>query len=91
MDYYLLGAHDVFGIPKNTSGNDLAAVGKFPLFTASVSVALTFHELAVSCSSIPAIATPSPSSAAPTRATRRTARQDQNPRPYTQSAAAHCP
>jgi len=52
VDYYLLGAHDVFGIPKNASGNDLANVGRFPLFTPSVSIALTFHELAVSCSSI---------------------------------------
>ena len=52
VDYYLLGAHEVFGIPKNTAGNDLAAVGAFPLFTASVSVGLTFHELAGSCATL---------------------------------------
>jgi hypothetical protein len=52
VDYYLLGAHEVFSIPKNTSGNDLAAAGVFPLFTPRVSVALTFAELAPSCASI---------------------------------------
>jgi hypothetical protein len=52
VDYYLLGAHEVFGIPKNASGNDIAAAGQFPLFTPRLSIALAFHELAVSCSSI---------------------------------------
>jgi hypothetical protein len=52
VDYYLLGAHDVFDIPRNTSGNDLAAAATFPLFTPRVSVALTFAELAPSCASI---------------------------------------
>jgi hypothetical protein len=52
VDYYLLGAHEVFGIPKNMSGNDLAAYGKFPLFTPAVSISVSFHELAVSCASI---------------------------------------
>lgn len=52
VDYYLLGAHDVFDIPRNTSGNDLAAAATFPLFTPQVSVALTFAELAPSCASI---------------------------------------
>lgn len=52
VDYYLLGAHDVFGIPKNDAGNDLAAYGQFPLFTPSVSIGLTFHELTVSCANI---------------------------------------
>jgi len=52
VDYYLLGAHDLFGIPKNSSGNDLAGVGTFPLFTPQVSIALTFHELTGACASI---------------------------------------
>ena len=52
VDYYLLGAHDLFGIPRNASGNDLAGVGSFPLFTPGVSIALTFHELTASCASI---------------------------------------
>lgn len=52
VDYYLLGAHDVFDIPKNSAGNDLAGYGRFPLFTPSVSIGLTFHELTVSCASL---------------------------------------
>jgi hypothetical protein len=52
VDYYLLGAHDVFSIPRNTSGNDLTASATFPLFTPRVSVALTFAELAPSCATI---------------------------------------
>jgi hypothetical protein len=52
VDYYLLGAHDVFAIPKNTSGNDLAAHATFPLFSPKASVSLTFGELAGACSTI---------------------------------------
>ncbi len=91
VDYYLLGAHDVFGVPKNTAGNDLGAVGSFPLFTASVSVGLTFHELAASCATlrtdrnaITAFGGSDPSYASTTR-------QDQILAPYAQYAAAHCP
>jgi hypothetical protein len=52
VDYYLLGAHDVFGIPRNGAGNDLEAATAFPLFTPRVSVALTFAELAGACATI---------------------------------------
>jgi len=52
VDYYLLGAHDSFGIPKDTAGNHLAAYGKFPLFTPAVSVGLAFAALKTSCASI---------------------------------------
>jgi hypothetical protein len=52
VDYYLLGAHDVFGIPRNTTGNDLVGYGSFPLFTPRMSIALTFHELSGACASI---------------------------------------
>ncbi|MDB4963570.1 MAG: hypothetical protein JWP01_3569 [Myxococcales bacterium] len=52
VDYYLLGAHDVFSIPRNTSGNHLAAHATFPLFAPKASVALTFGELAGACASI---------------------------------------
>lgn len=52
VDYYLLGAHELFGVPKNTSGNHLAGYGRFPLFTPAVSIAMSFHELALSCANI---------------------------------------
>jgi hypothetical protein len=52
VDYYILGAHALFGVPKNSGGNALASAAVFPFFTASVSVGATFAELAASCSSI---------------------------------------
>ncbi len=52
VDYYLLGAHDPFGIPKNTTGNHLAGNGVYPLFTPRMSIALTFAELSGSCAAI---------------------------------------
>ncbi len=52
VDYYLLGAHDPFGIPKNTAGNHLVGYGTFPLFSPKVSIPLTFAELAGGCASI---------------------------------------
>jgi hypothetical protein len=52
VDYYLLGAHEVFGIPKNASGNFLAGYGRFPLFTPRISIAMSFHELSVSCANL---------------------------------------
>lgn len=52
VDYYLLGAHDVFGIPRNDAGNDLAHYGDFPLFSPGVSISLTFHMLEGQCGSI---------------------------------------
>ncbi len=52
VDYYLLGAHDVFNIPRDDAGNFLEAYGIFPLFTPRVSIALTLGELASSCGAI---------------------------------------
>jgi hypothetical protein len=52
VDYYLLGAHDPFGIPKNTAGNYLAGYGTFPLFSPKMSIALTFRELTGACATI---------------------------------------
>jgi hypothetical protein len=52
VDYYILKAHDVFGIPRNDSGNYLAAYGEYPLFSADVSLGLTFRMLSGSCGSI---------------------------------------
>jgi hypothetical protein len=51
-DYYILGAHDVFSVPKNDAGNYLEGYGVFPFFSAQVSVNLTFRPLRLSCSSI---------------------------------------
>jgi len=52
VDYYLLGAHDIFGIPKDAKGNHLPAYGKFPLFSPGVSIRVTFAELSSSCATI---------------------------------------
>lgn len=52
VDYYLLSAHDVFGIPRNAGGNHLAGYGAFPLFSPRVSIALSFRELIASCASV---------------------------------------
>jgi len=52
VDYYILGAHEVFAIPKDASGNHLQGYGKHPLFTPAVSVGLSLSELAASCASI---------------------------------------
>lgn len=52
VDAYLLAAHDTFDIPRNASGNDLAAYGRFPLFTPGISIAMSFHELSLSCASL---------------------------------------
>lgn len=45
-------AHDVFGVPKNDAGNYLAGYGALPLFSAHVSVHLTFRPLLLSCSTV---------------------------------------
>ena len=52
VDYYVLGAHVPFGIPKNDAGSAYAAHSKFPFFTPAVSVKLTFAEMRDSCASI---------------------------------------
>jgi hypothetical protein len=52
VDYYLLGAHEPFGIPRNTAGNHLLGYGSYPLFTPQMSIALTFQVLAGACASI---------------------------------------
>lgn len=52
VDYYILGAHSVFGIPRNAAGNFLQGYDKFPLFTPSMSIRLMFRALRLSCSSI---------------------------------------
>lgn len=52
VDFFLLGAHDVFGIPRDGSGNHLDGYGSFPLFEPRVSIRLSFRELLGSCGSI---------------------------------------
>lgn len=52
VDYYLLGVHDIFNVPKDSAGNYLPGHGIFPLFTPKVSVGLAFAEMKSSCSSI---------------------------------------
>jgi len=52
VDYYILGAHDVFGIPQDGVGNYLEGYGRHPLMTPAASVKLAFAELIVSCKNI---------------------------------------
>jgi hypothetical protein len=53
VDFYLLGAHEQFGIPTNNIGNHLApSFMAFPLFSPVVSVNLTFAELMNQCGGI---------------------------------------
>lgn len=42
VDYYILTAHSAFGVPKDTSGNDLPNAGKYPFFTPRVVIDLFF-------------------------------------------------
>ncbi len=52
VDYYILGAHEPFGIPRNDNGNHLVAVGDYPFLDPHVSVPLTFSILYNQCSTI---------------------------------------
>ena len=53
VDYYILTAHSVFGVPKSASGNDLAHAGKFPFFTPRVVIDLFFDEISAGgCTSL---------------------------------------
>lgn len=52
VDYYLLSIHATFGVPVDSAGNDLAHVGRFPLFTPEVSLDVFFGELGASPSAL---------------------------------------
>lgn len=52
VDYYILGAHEPFGIPRNANGNHLVAVGEYPFLDPHVSVPLTFSILYNQCATI---------------------------------------
>jgi hypothetical protein len=45
VDYWILAAHDVFGVPTDTAGNDLAHAGTFPFFEPRVMIDLFFDAL----------------------------------------------
>ena len=52
VDHYILGAHGLYGVPQNSSGNALDALAKFPFFRSAVSVAMAFAEMEASCAAI---------------------------------------
>jgi hypothetical protein len=52
VDYYILTTHSAFGVPKDSTGNDLANAGKYPFFTPRVVIDLFFAEISGSCSSL---------------------------------------
>lgn len=52
VDYYILTAHSAFGVPKNSTGNDLPNVGKFPFFTPRVVIDLFFASISGSCAAL---------------------------------------
>jgi len=91
VDYYLLGAHDLFGVPRNTTGNDLAGYGSFPLFTPRMSIALTFRELAGACTSIASDRDAIRIFGGGDASYAQTAKQDQIMSYYQNYAAANCP
>jgi len=91
VDYYLLGAHDVFSIPRNTSGNDLAGFGTFPLFSPGVSIPLTFRELSGSCAAIGSDRDAIRIFGGGDASYAQTAKQDQITSYYRNFAAANCP
>ena len=91
VDYYLLGAHDPFGVPRNTTGNDLAGYGSFPLFSPSVSIPLTFRELSGSCASITNDRDAIRIFGGGDTSYAQTAKQDQITSFYRNFAAANCP
>lgn len=45
VDYYILAAHDRFGIPHDSADNLLTAVGRFPFFSPELSIDLFFAEV----------------------------------------------
>ena len=49
VDYYIVSAHSVFGVPTNSSGNDLPNAGVYPFFTPRVVIDLFFQLIAGSC------------------------------------------
>ncbi len=52
VDYYILTAHSAFGVPKSSTGNDLANVGKFPFFEPRVVIDMFFAALSGSCTAL---------------------------------------
>lgn len=52
VDYWILAAHDVFGVPTDTAGNDLPHAGTFPFFEPRVMIDLFFDALEPSCASL---------------------------------------
>lgn len=52
VDYWILAAHDAFGVPTDTAGNDLAHAGTFPFFEPRVMIDLFFDALEPSCASL---------------------------------------
>ena len=52
VDYYIIQAHDIFAVPKDMSGNDLAYAGSFPFFKPGVMIDLFFATLTPACAQI---------------------------------------
>jgi hypothetical protein len=52
VDYFIIATHDVFGVPTDSTGNDLPHAATFPFFTPRVVVDLFFGEISGSCASL---------------------------------------
>jgi hypothetical protein len=52
VDYWILAAHDAFGVPTDDAGNDLANAGAFPFFEPRVMIDLFFDALESSCAAL---------------------------------------
>lgn len=91
VDYYILAAHSVFGVPKNSAGNDLAGYGAFPFFTPSVSLDLVFRELSSGCASITSDRAAIAAFGGSDASYQTAAKQDQILAAWVQYQAANCP
>ncbi len=52
VDYYIVSAHSVFGVPTNATGNDLPHAEMFPFFAPRVVIDLFFQVIAGSCAQL---------------------------------------
>ncbi|MBN2360893.1 MAG: hypothetical protein JXR83_15665 [Deltaproteobacteria bacterium] len=52
VDFYILTVHSRFGVPTNSTGNDLPHAGTFPFFTPRVVIDLFFDTLEAACASL---------------------------------------
>lgn len=91
VDYYILTIHSVFGVPTNTSGNDLPHAGTYPFFNPRVVIDLFFDALASGCASLSNDRSAIAVFGGGDSSYQSTAKQDQILALWNNYRAAHCP